>query len=267
VDVVRLHVGKAGHLARNDKGGKRLGLRLRYGGRLGRRGGKGRLFRCHLRHDLRCSLRRAFSQREQIGRDLAGRGFGLLDPGLARRTTGLGLGVGPVSSGRRRRGFGRGVALFFLRGLRVGAVGVAGGAASVRSASGAGFSSSLMLDRPPLARPEKRGSQDSTKPFQAAAGRLDPPPTLRVFSIFYLGSSSCPRARNPAERGPSALARQQHPGDTMKTKHLIAFALALATTGGAALAGDDHGGPVTPSPTPRAPRRPRPVTATGAGSA
>jgi hypothetical protein len=34
----------------------------------------------------------------------------------------------------------------------------------------------------------------------------------------------------------------------MKTKHLIAFALALATTGGAALAGDDHGGPVTPKP-------------------
>jgi hypothetical protein len=43
-----------------------------------------------------------------------------------------------------------------------------------------------MLDRPPLARPEKRGSQDSTKPFQAAAGRLDPPPTPRVSGIFLI---------------------------------------------------------------------------------
>lgn len=35
----------------------------------------------------------------------------------------------------------------------------------------------------------------------------------------------------------------------MKTKHLIALAIALATTGaGTALAGDDHGGPVTPKP-------------------
>ncbi|WP_374496027.1 carbonic anhydrase family protein [Zoogloea sp.] len=34
----------------------------------------------------------------------------------------------------------------------------------------------------------------------------------------------------------------------MKTKHLIAFAIALATTGGTALAGDDHGGPVAPKP-------------------
>jgi carbonic anhydrase len=35
----------------------------------------------------------------------------------------------------------------------------------------------------------------------------------------------------------------------MKTKHLLALAIALATTGaGTALAGDDHGGPVTPKP-------------------
>ena len=110
---------------------------------------------------------------------------------LGLRGARLGLGLAAAASGVSAGG-GSAVAtastgaaaLRFLRGLRVGATRGAGVATSAGSASGVEFSSSLMLDRSPHSRPEKRGSQDSTKPFRAVAGSVGPTP-LGGFQVFF----------------------------------------------------------------------------------